>query len=105
MLQHWMIYLPMQNLSGFSVTFSLALTLTLQDVQNLSSVSMIFRLRPLHRLLRDRANPRRHAWTGKTVGTVLRERRHAMPTNVHGVGTSRRCASGGQTANCAAFTS
>jgi hypothetical protein len=89
MMQNWsglMELLTMQNLSSFSVTLILTLRIGLQDVTN-----------------RWRAtNPRRHAWTGKTVGTVWPAPPHAMPTNVNG--TSRRSASGGQTANCNACT-
>jgi hypothetical protein len=93
MMQNWsglMKHSPMQNLSNFSVTWIWTVTLNQRRAVR------------CRRLLRDRANPRRHAWTGETV---LHAQRHALPTNVHGVGNSFWCASGGQTANCAAFTS
>jgi hypothetical protein len=107
MMQNWIQYLTMQNLSSFSVTFSLALRIGLQDVRRLLLRLARLLLR-LARLLQDSAartnrrratNRRRHAWTGKTAGTVLRERRHAW------TGTeSRRRTPGRQTANCNACT-
>ncbi len=86
MLQNWIQHLTMHNSSGFSMTFSSALRIRLQDVLRL----------PARRLLRDGTNPRRLAWTGETV---LHAQRQVFTEKI-----GRQSTSGVQIASCNACT-